>query len=737
MLLRFVVEAKRAGKILVDTKSRSVSAYKVGGSALKSAADGLQQAQKYCVDTGVLFAALTSGFEWIAYWAVRTDNRPPLEGKAVVFPGLEAIESDFAEFYDLFSRQGLLERLYQVRINEREGLTVRSAENLESVIGPEEVKLMRKPPLVKDLEVVFRGFFSTISSDDDLDMLANCFVESKESREADVSLAKITENLINRIDIVQNQKGAELESHIKAAVELQRGDFVLVIGNKGAGKSTFIDRFFRLVIDKALRERCLLIRVDLSDSDGDIESISSWLTARLVREIESYLFDDGIPRYEELQGIFFSEYQRWRAGEHKFLYERDKGAFKEKFGQFMEDVVNSQPDKYIRRLLRHSVSSRKLMPCLIFDNTDHFRQKFQEQVFQYAQSIHRAVFSFIICPITDRTIWQLSKFGPFQSYDTTAFYLPVPSTKSVLQKRVGYLQSKVSESQGNEGREYFSSKGIRLQINHLAAFAACIDDVFVKTDYVSRTVGWLSNHDIRRSLKISERIILSPIIGIDGLVKMYLSSNSLNVERQRISQALLYGDYNQFNQDNSDFVLNLFSIDPDRISSPLNKLSILRLLMDKEYSGADPDSSYASIEEIQNYFEPMGMPRDRVVAAASNLLDFRLIEPYDPSDTDITEVLRVRVTHSGQMHYEFAVADFVYLTSMASCTAIRSGSVVQEMKELLNRSGKRTRDDWNRLKSMFVAYLLNEDKVFLRQPASNKYDSQRVLREELRSKWVI
>jgi ABC-type multidrug transport system ATPase subunit len=75
-------------------------------------------------------------------------------------------------------------------------------------------------------------------------MLAKCFVESKESRAADENLEKITRNLLNRIDIVNSDKGTELENQIRESVELKRGEFVLITGNKDAGKSTFIDRFF-------------------------------------------------------------------------------------------------------------------------------------------------------------------------------------------------------------------------------------------------------------------------------------------------------------------------------------------------------------------------------------------------------------------------------------------------------------------------------------------------------------
>lgn len=733
---RLVVEAKRIDKLLIDTKNPKFASYKVSGPALQSARDGLDQAKRYCLDTAVPFAALTTGFEWIGFWALRTDGRPPAEGKAIAFPDLQSVHDHFAEFYDLFSKEGTQANLYQVRIHEAEGLQVRQAESLEPAIEKSEIRLLHKTSLAADLESIFRQFFSTMSGDSDPNMLAQCFVESKESREADVSLEKITRNLINRVDVVESAEGGELESHIRSAVVRERGEFVLIIGNKGAGKSTFIERFFRLVLERKLRDHCLLVRIDLADSGGDLTKVGQWLTGRAKQEIERALFKKGTPTYEELQGIFYSEYERWKFGEHKFLYGRDKGAFKERFGDHIGNIVNEQPETYVGRLLQHAVASRKLMPCVVFDNTDHFPQAYQEQVFQYAQSLHRSVFSFVICPITDRTIWQLSKSGPLQSYDTSSFYLPVPSTKEVLSKRVSYLKSKLDAESKKDKADYVLTKGMRLTIQDIGAFAASIDDIFVKTEFVSRMVGWLSNHDIRRSLKISQRIITSPIVSIEELIKTYVTQDSRGIPRMRIAQALLFGDYNQFNQDANEYILNLFAVEPEQITSPLLKMSMLRVLMDLEFGAMNVENAYMSVEDIQNYFEPCGVDRGFVKRGLAHLLDYRLVEPYDPTEHVVHEGLRVRVTHSGQIHHEFAQRNLVYIQSMALTTPMRDRGVVDAIRGVLQARGRLEREDWDQIRKTFMEYVLAEDKALISLPNIEMYGSQRAMRSELNKRWT-
>ena len=327
-----VVEAKRSSEPLVDTKNPQPGSYKLGGPALQSAADGIRQARAYCIDHSVQFAGLTNGFQWIGFLAIRLDGIPYNEGKAVVFPTLESIASSFATFHDLFSREGHFQRLYLVHINKAEGVAVQAAEKLMRAVPQAQILKLPKSPYATELAQVFTQFFSDMSGDNDPDMIAQCFVESKESKEADISLHKITTRLINSIQMVESGTGDELKRHIEAAVESHRGEFVLIVGNKGSGKSTFIERFFRLVLPRPDREKCLVIKIDMGDSPGDKSHVAQWITARLIKQTEEALFANGLPEFNDLKGIFFRDYQRWQRGEYKYLYESDGTQFHIRFG---------------------------------------------------------------------------------------------------------------------------------------------------------------------------------------------------------------------------------------------------------------------------------------------------------------------------------------------------------------------------------------------------------------------
>ena len=730
---QLVIEAKKSSKILIGTRNPKFSSYKIGGAALKSARDGIEQARAYCLDHGVIFAVLTSGLEWIAFYALRTDGRPPADGQALVFPTLESITTNFAVFFDLFAKEAVSQETFRIRLNEAEGLQVRHGDSLAPVIESTQIHLLGKSPLASDLDRIFSEFFSTMSGDNDPEMLAKCFVESRESHEADLALQKITQNLINQVEVVRPDRGEELARHLETAVVMRRGEFVLIIGNKGAGKSTFIDRFFKLVLDTNLRQRCLVVRIDLLDSNGDDNTIVPWLIETLRDQSEKELFQGTTPHYEELQGIFWKEYQQWSTGPHKILYESDRTAFKIRFGDYISELIEHKPEVYVKRLLQNSVRSRQLLPCIVFDNTDHFPQTFQERVFQFAQSIYRGGLSFVICPITDRTIWQLSKQGPLQSYVTTPFYLPVPSTKDVLNKRIQFIKEKLEDGKSNQN-EYFVGKGIRLSIQNIRGFAAAIEEIFINTDYAGRIVGWLSNHDIRRGLQIAQRIITSPIITIGKLVTLYVTGKHWTVDERSIKRALIWGNYNGFQPSDSEFVVDVFTIPAMSATTPLAKLSILRLLIDRDNQTREQAESYMTIADIVNYLEPIGVARSVLFGCCAELLSFRLVEPYDPTNDAVYIDQRIRVTHSGRIHVEFAQDDEPYVTEMAKSTPIRDLNLVTKMRGLI--SGKARREDWISLVSNFMSYCLKEDAVYVTVPSADAYEGQRELRNRLYSRWV-
>jgi hypothetical protein len=319
----FVIEAKKIGEISLATASKGMGTYKVSRPVLKPASTGITQAASYCQADAIPLAVLTDGLRWVIFLPWGYNDK-----QAVAFPSLDAILQEFSLFYELLSKSQCNKGTFRVifdQINENR-LDVENP--LVPAFDLGENSIVQKSALAFDLEKVFSSFFSSLTGDNDSDMIIDCFVETKESRVADFSLERITRNVLGNLSPRDTDVADGLHALVKA-VASENGQTVFVVGPSGAGKSTFLDRFFKRTLSEDIRGRCLVIHVDVLDASGSEMSALQWMTERSIQAIEKQLFPEGYPEWQHLQALYHLEYVKRSKGIDALLYARDKDAFKE------------------------------------------------------------------------------------------------------------------------------------------------------------------------------------------------------------------------------------------------------------------------------------------------------------------------------------------------------------------------------------------------------------------------
>ena len=720
-LARLVIEAKRDGRSLGLQNRAGGRAYRVGGKVFhtEAAKEGIEQAIQYCALKSAELACVTNGREWVVFRGSRLgDGHDTLDGKAFVFSGLESVEEHFALFFDLLSYEAVSEYRYRALFQEAEGRPIRAASFRKAVRHSDTRELMGGDKLTSDLSRVMTSFFRRLSGDDDPDLIVECFVVTKESNEADRRLARISEDLVDRIREIDTGSARELADLIERVKATQRNEFVLLVGTKGAGKTTFVDRFFKHVLKPKVLDGCVIARVNLADSEGDDQKVTSWLSQTLLGVVEEAAFGNDPPRFEDVQAMFYDEYSRRRSSTLRSLYERDKEEFRIDFGRHIEARREQRPHEYIQRLLHHIVAMRHRVPCLVFDNADHFTIEFQERVFQYARSLYESEVCLVIMPITDRTSWHLSQDGALQSFENESLFLPTPSPDRILERRVGFLEKRIAEEKAEPGRGYFLGRGIPLSIDNLTAFSATLQAVFLNTAHVSRWIGDLANRDVRRCLELTKDIVASPHLRVDELLKTYVSATALQIPMDRVKDALILGRYDIFTADHR-FVRNVFALNEDVPSSPLTGLRILQLLRDAQKGGK---SAFVSVDQVFEYHRAMGLGPSEVLEGLGKLLEGGLVLSYDPTITDIAKVRRVELAPSGFRHLRWATRDKRYLIHMALVTPITDPDCHAQLEELsADLIDTRSRKG---MMGVFLGHLLAEDSLHCRAQDHPAYESQ-------------
>lgn len=725
----FVVEAKRNGRLTPNTNSKGMIHLALNGPVLKPLADAVKQAFRYAADEGVPFAAVTDGSCWLFFRASRTDGKKPMDGKAILFRDLDAVRDNFTTFYELASPIAFLERRNAIHLAKAEGLAVADAEEQFCVSDPKLARMLPEQDLASDARLLFTQFFSKLSEEDE-EMLTECFVETSESRKAETELEKIAQTLVNSVKTLETSQGLALQQEVKRAVATQQSETVLILGNKGSGKSTFMRRFFKGVLHPQLRSQCAVMRVDLEGFHGSNDDVQTWVFRELRKQAEKIILSKSSPTYDDLQGVFWEEYVRWRDVSHSHLYEADKVAFKIEFEKHVDKLRSAEPDEYVRHLLRRSSVANRQLPCVVYDNTDQFGADVQDQVYQLAHSLGVATPILNIVPITDRTVWRLGKSGALQSYAARSFYLPVPEAKQIIARRVTFVKSKLERESTSSGT-YFSAKGFQVGLKDLKMITNSIESVLVQQDYVSGLIGRLGNFDIRRMLRIAERIFLSPEIRIDEIVRSHFSGRPITADGYRTYRALIKGAYDRFSDDENEFVTNLFWTDRQQPSSPLLQIHILTLLKAKAVGVTDAASDrHWLVSDLIDYLEIVGSAPETTQKTVQHLLDRGLVEEFDPNVILLQLGHRVAIKEAGGAHLDMAYSSTTYIEQCALATGLNDRSVHQRMKDLFRRPN---RENFFAIRNIFIDYLLKADAVRLTIPSHPDFRALQEVRNKFRT----
>jgi hypothetical protein len=251
--------------------------------------------------------------------------------------------------------------------------------------------------------------------------------------------------------------------------------------------------------------------------------------------------------------------------------------------------------------------------------------------------------------------------------------------------------------------------------------------VFVDTDYVSGFIGRLGNFDIRRMLKLAERIFLSPELKIDDIIKSRFGGESVTADRFRTHRALIRGEYDRFSESENEFISNLFQTNAKRPESPLLAYYVLWLLRQKLHSAHDDsvEDRHWLAADLCHLFEACGVVEELVMQSLNRLYDRRLVEALDPNIKQIGIADRVAIKESGLAHLEMVLTSEVYLEQMALVTGLNELAAKDQIRQSFHRGHPAD------VRDGFIRYILKIDAGRVGIPNSRIYSQLRTARRQI------
>lgn len=345
-----ILEAKREGDDfeLPVGKTRlrySIKALMADYPGLKKA---IEQVAGYCYLRGVPYAVICNGHQAVSFVAVRTDSVPPLEGKALVFPSLEYMASNFLDLWQTMSRPGVeANKLHHYLVSDASpDLPAKLSASLSNYPGVKGRNIFQT-----DMKILTELVIEDVSRSPELEdeFLMACYCESN-------ALSQYSQ--LSR-DILSARYSALFDASAPApalipvktvrgitpdllAESLSRRPIIL-IGDVGVGKTMF-QRNLIVKDTENIFKNSICFYVDF----GSQATLSTDLKSFFINELERQLLinhNTDIHEKNFIIGVYDLDLKRFEKGLFGSLASSNPGAFAESlshmYGQAASRYANS------------------------------------------------------------------------------------------------------------------------------------------------------------------------------------------------------------------------------------------------------------------------------------------------------------------------------------------------------------------------------------------------------------
>lgn len=684
-----VVEAKREGKSfeLPAGFSKSKAKIKTLKEISKDLAEAIDQVLKYAKDRSIPICVVSNGKQLIAFLGSRTDGIPPDEGDAMVFPSLEAMVYGFHDLWNCLSPPGVKEMIISKFL----------AKN--STPPP--------PPKLSSKVINYPGYKNRNEQASELQILGDLFLEdivrSPEIEEeflreaycesgALSQYALVSKSILNarysaafdeaaNVDSEPLQRKGRLSPTFSKDVlsaSLNRRP-ILLVGDVGAGKTTFIRHLIKIQAKDILADSIVLY-IDF----GSQPVLSDQLNQFVIAEIDRQLVDlYGIDIQEDnfIRGVHHSGLQRFSKGIYSRLKESDRSEYDAKEIDYLLELV-SDKESHLKASIEHLVKARKKQVVISLDNVDQRPAPFQEQAFLVSQSIAEKWPVTVFVSLRPET-FNLSKVaGVLAAYHPKVFTISPPRVDHVLVKRISFAVKLLKDT----GRLPWFPEGLTIRSSSLLGYMDMLLYAFRNVEPVIELVDNLSGGNVRRALDFVSSFVGSGHVDSAKILRIINEQGRYNLPLHEFLRAIIYGDHKNYNPTDS-LVSNIMDVSsPDKKEHFAVAIVVSFILRKGKVGGADGYVDRADAVECLQYlgFQPVQIDNTLNRALAANLI----ATPQGPTKLKLNE--RYRGTSIGAYSVDRLVCLFSYIDAIIVDTPVmdetlRNRLVDTDQLPLVNR----------------------------------------------------
>lgn len=683
-----IVEAKREGAsfILPDDSPSGVSLLAplvrdASNVALRAA---LIQLMQYASHRGVAPGIVTNGHQWVAFLASRNDGVAPLEGKALIFPSLESMVSNFVTLYGSLSHGALHSRRLFSTLSV--GTAAPPAPLSASLHGYPGIK--HRNTVQSNLQIMGQIMLEDMPQEEKYSelFLRECYATSGAlSSYAEISRELLTSRnaaMLQDLGATEHPAATKrgvspaLSEESLAAAAAKRP--IVLLGGVGAGKSTFIQHLVR-VDARLVFADAIAITVDYGRGATFIGP-----SEYAVGEIRTQLLEDhGIDVDEAsfVEDLYRRDLDRFDRGVFGRLKDVDPQGYALKRIDYLAELV-AKTDEHLRRAIERIVRNRRRQVVVFLDNVDQRDLETQNQVFITANELASRWEATVFVTLRPETYYESQRYGAVSGYHPRVFAIAPPRVDVMLQKRVDFAL-RVLEN-GGDARTA-ASTGLGFESENLELFLRVLEVNFSRNRTLLALIENLAGGNMRRALDFVTQFIGSGHVDTDKIIGVERREpGQYMIPLHEFLRSLMYGDGQHYDPQTS-VIPNLFSVDrPGGQGHFLLPFCLDYILARGE---AQDSAGFVDLDEVYRQMQSKGYPPDATAFALDYAGRFRLVEA-PLSDFEVSQVNRARITTVGAYSLRNLPKLFTYCDAVVVDTPIfdpdvRSG--VRDAHSLLER----------------------------------------------------
>jgi hypothetical protein len=575
--------------------------------------------------------------------------------------------------------------------------------------------------LYEELDPLLRKYFDAKNAGAEDEIVEKAYVSTEETTRYERSFENFLRERVVHLD---DTSGIEIatsrrsERDLTAKLEIKsmssnRGYLQLIIGGVGAGKTTFIKRYFNFLIDPALKNRSVICRLNFNYAEA-LDELGRWVCESFIEQVrEGYSSKIDLTTESALRSVFSVELRN-NKGAYEILKKADEAAYDKRVA---EDLLRWMADTrlFAKALARSIIGDRALGLIVIFDNVDRRDREDQLKIFQTAQWFMGLTQALCVITLRDETYENYKEEKPLDTYAKSGnFYIKPPRFVDMIRRRLDLAVSELSEGVELATYEIEGLGRVTYPKTRLGNYLTSVYvDLFRRKRNITMVLEGLAGKNVRRALEMFTAVLTSAHFDTREFTSSALTEGSHRIQEAILLKALMRTNYLYF-MSGHGFVYNIFDFSLDSVGrGHFLKNDILDfLIVNRKKVGDVRFEGYFSVGFLVEKFRKLGYdPVDirgelKVLLVQGLVISERLIS----SELELSDAVRVHA--SGYIHARLLTSRIDYFSAAALVTPISDQAIADKIGDAWRINDPNTdvrRVQKNIAGAAFLSYL--EDRL--------------------------